>query len=111
MIVYVIIFEAYHSMTNCDEQDRKEQEVFGVFDTERRGICYLRRFIDEQDGDYYDYFGHELTVTERKNGHTSAKAIRCYKNEREFVTETLYMRPMKLNDLKSPIDEIIDIYC
>lgn len=106
--VYVIIFEAYHHKKDGD--DHEEKEVFGVFDTARRGICYLRRFIDEDDEDI-SYKHHKLTITERKNGYTSAEATRCYESDWEYVTETLSMLPMELNNLRDPESEIIDVYC
>lgn len=47
--VYVIEFVAYHHYSGTDMKNKTERSVFGVFDTGRRSICYLRRFLDEKD--------------------------------------------------------------
>ncbi len=111
-IVYAIEYSSYTCYLNSEREDKKEEGLFGLFDTERRGICYLRRFLDETDMEYYD---HTLKVTEHKDAPTSAEAIRRYKyteNECEvLITETLTMRPLEMNGLRSPHDEIILFYC
>lgn len=112
--VYVIEFEAYHHYSGTDMENKTERSVFGVFDTGRRAICYLRRFLDEKDK-YLAYFDHYLKTEEDKAGYMSAEARRRYRGEcecyKELVTETLTMRRMQLNELRAPSDEIIDLYC
>ena len=106
--VYVIEFKAFHHYNDSDTQDYEERRVFGVIDTERRAICYLRRFYEEND---VEYKGGYMQITEHKNGMTEGKAERWYETTTQRITETLFMRPMEINGLHSPQDEIIDTYC
>lgn len=107
-VVYVIEFEAESHKKDDYDNIRREHRVFGVFDTERRALCYLRRFMDEEDTEYK---GQWMKTVERKNAPTSAEATRYYECNETHYTETLYMRPMELNVMKSPSDEIINTYC
>lgn len=107
--VYVISFSAYHHRKD-DNEDYETKRTFGVFDTEKRSISYLRRFLDEGE-DYMEYFDKSITTTENVGGLTSAKATRRYNNDVEYVTETLTMTPYVLCALNHPNEEVTDTYC
>ena len=106
--VYIIEFSAYHCYLESDRESYEDKATLGCFDTARRAICYLRRFLSEEDPNYYD---HTITITEDLSGPISAKAVRRYKFNGQLVTETLSMRKIVLNNLKSPSDEILNFYC
>ena len=106
--VYVIEFKAYHHYKDDDKKDYELHRVFGVFDTERRALCYLRRFYEADD---IEYKGAYMNTVERKNDSSYADAQRWYDSGEQRITETLCMKPMEINDLRSPEDEIIDTYC
>lgn len=106
--VYIIEFSAYHCYLESDRESYEEKTTFGCFDTARRAICYLRRFLSEDDPNYYD---HSITITEDLSGPISAKAVRRYKFDSKLVTETLSMRKIVPNNLQSPSDEILNLYC
>lgn len=92
------------------ERTEEYKKVFGVTDTARRGVCYLKRFLDD-DSRYCDYTDHQLTTVENREGVVSAEASRRYTTDYETVRETLTMQRMKLNGMQSPFDEIADVYC
>lgn len=107
-VVYVIEFEAESHKNGDYDNIKREHRVFGVFDTERRALCYLRRFMDEED---IAYKMQRMETVEYKNAPTCAEASRCYECNDTQYKETLYMRPMELNAMGSPYDEIVDTYC
>lgn len=107
--IFIIEFSAYHHYLDDDRENREEREVFGAFDTARRAVCYLRRFLSEDDGP--NYYDHSITITEDLSGPISAKAVRRYKFNDKIVTETLSMRKIVPNNLQSPYDEILNFYC
>ena len=107
-VVYVIEFEQEsHKIGDYDNVVR-EHRVFGVFDTERRALCYLRSFFNEED---VEYKGQYIKTVECKNEPTYAQASRYYECSGSLYTETLYMRPKVLNDLRPPVDEIVETFC
>lgn len=111
--IYIIEFEEFRCYLHSDRDSDEKSHVLGVFDTGRRAICYLRRFLDE--GDYDDYYGKRLDTSEDENGYVSAKAVRRYKfkdcNGETLVTETMKMKRVAVNGCKSPEEEILGLYC
>lgn len=106
--VYVIEFEFERHQKGDYDNYTREHRVFGVFDTERRAMCYLRQFLNEKDVEYKGY----LKTVENLGGYTRAEAVRWYDEECGYhTTETLYMRPMKLNALQPPCDEVLNTFC
>ena len=110
--VYLIEFVADHFSTCPDKEDHVERRVFGVFNTARRAICYMRPFFEEKEDCYgAKYYDNNLTVTEDEHGYSGAKATRKYKCDGEIVTEKLKMTRYTMNGPKSPSEEIMDTYC
>ena len=107
--VYVITFECSHHFDDNWDADYNEKSVLGVFDTEMRAMCYLRRFLKEDD-DMQTYHGHTMQSTETREGCTSAKAWRRYRSDNELITETIEMECMKMNGIMSPNDDIMNLY-
>lgn len=107
--IFIIEFSAYHHYLDDDRENREEREVFGAFDTARRAVCYLRRFLTESEDP--GYFGHSITITEDLSGPINARATRKYKFNDQLITETLSMRKIVPNNLQSPDDEILNLYC
>ena len=106
--VYIITLKV-ESYFSDESKNVEDTEVIGVTDTERRGLCYLRRFLEESSK-YCEYKGQVLTTTEEKCGVVFAEAKRHYGDDSETTYETLIMRKMQLNNMRSPSEEIIDYY-
>lgn len=106
--VYVVMYEyvAYEK----GEKYASSNDILGVFDTYLRGLSFLRKFYNGEDGDMNEYYGVSLTQTERKNGNDSAKAVRQLTQGDICQTETLRLFQMKINGTFNPFEAIRDTY-
>lgn len=109
--LYLIEFNALHYREGDEEPYREVNAALGVFDTARRAICYLRRFLTEKDEYGVVYYGHRLFLEEDLDGPIKAKAKRRYKYPSEEIREEMTMKIITINDLCSPSEEIQSLYC